>query len=91
VLLGIKVTDESNSVFGTLKLIFCENSISSLPNLTDVIGKVYKSDNLINVKNKINGNSKITYQAKKGITLEPGFEVNKGVVFSTQIGIGCEN
>jgi hypothetical protein len=91
VLLGIKVTDESNSVFGTLKLIFCENSISSLPNLTDVIGKIYKSDNSINVKNKINGNSKITYQAKKAITLEPGFQVNKGVTFSTQIGIGCEN
>ena len=40
--------------------------------------------NLIKASNKIEGSSNLKYEAGRSITLEPGFEVNKGSVFEAK-------
>lgn len=41
-------------------------------------------------QNIVSNNKTVTYDAKNGITLQPGFEVQKGTVFKTKL-IGCAN
>ncbi|GAB3507722.1 ELWxxDGT repeat protein [Emticicia fontis] len=41
-------------------------------------------------QNTISNNKTVTYDAKNGITLQPGFEAQKGTVFKTRL-IGCAN
>lgn len=41
-------------------------------------------------QNVVSNNKTVTYDAKNGITLQPGFEVQKGTVFKTKL-IGCAN
>ncbi|RFS14124.1 ELWxxDGT repeat protein [Emticicia sp. C21] len=41
-------------------------------------------------QNIVSNNTTVTYDAKNGITLQPGFEVQKGTVFKTKL-IGCTN
>lgn len=41
-------------------------------------------------QNIVSNNKTVTYDAKNGITLQPGFEVQKGSVFKTKL-IGCTN
>lgn len=41
-------------------------------------------------QNIVSNNKTVTYDAKNGITLQPGFEAQKGTVFKTKL-IGCAN
>lgn len=66
------------------------NNLTMVSNLSAVTN-IYQAVQTIKGTNKISNGSKIKYFAGNSITLEPGFEVSAGSVFTAKVQIPCTN